>query len=210
VAIIALAIAAPYIVGPAFLGLTGMTASIATAAIMAVGSIAISMGMRAIYSGRVIQSWGAPAKPQPDSTMRPVHMPWLFRLLIWYQCHWKRFTIFRTVGDCMPSIESTPWILIDRKATIRRGDLFAFCEKNWALSFYLKRAGIVKRFCGADLKRGTFDWQMDKPPELHCDPMSELEWAYRVRFAGRSYFSALCARFGILLDANAHDQRLAT
>lgn len=67
----------------------------------------------------------------------------------------------------------------------------------------------AKHFLGCNPGTGTFDWQMDNPPEHHCDRLEDLEWAYRVRFVGPSLLSVIRERFEIWRDPDAHNERLA-
>lgn len=196
VAIIALAIAAPYIVGPAFLGLTGMTASIATAAIMAVGSIAISMGMRMIAGGAPVQrsptqapypqgtaivgAFGPRPRHKLDHSMPPVREPWLIR---WWNRRDRRFAILQLMGDCMAPELTDAFAIVDATADIREGDLawLGISDRQEALGGPPGQEGFVKRFVGVNRELGFVECECTNPPYTIHTGLRGLRWASRIR-----------------------------
>ena len=196
-ATIAIVVAAPYLT-PAFLA-AAIGTQAAVAVTMGVLSVGLALGFRAIGVGPVRTCWGSGPVPLPPcSEMSPIRPGAVFRLLAWHEGHWGRFSIHRLTGDCMSGIGSGAWALVDHRAIIRRGDLFAFRERTWRTEIFT--IGRVKRFLGCNPETGSFDWEMDHPHEHHCDPIADIEWAYRVCFVGSSCFSTLRARLQIVAD----------
>ena len=223
VAIIALAIAAPYIVGPAFLGLTGMTASIATAAIMAVGSVAISMGMRMIAGGAPVQrsptqapypqgtaivgAFGPRPRHKLDHSMPPVREPWLIR---WWNRRDRRFAIIQLMGDCMAPELTDAFAIVDATADIREGDLawLGISDRQEALGGPPGQEGFVKRFVGVNRELGFVECECTNPPYTIHTGLTGLRWAFRVRATARTFKEARRLLKAVQRDPAAYDRPL--
>lgn len=208
VAVIAIAAAiayfAPYLSGTV-LGLAG---SAATAAVAATLSLAASMAFAALApkpgshapggqpSAPIALEWGRHGKenwpiPAVDQ-MPPVDAGW--RCPIFYP--WQRFAVVKTRGNCMlPSITGR-WAVVERDATIKRGDYFLFGIND--LRRYFKHDtiqafacnGLGKEFDGYDPIDRTVAFHSTNPLIRMQTGIDRVKWAYRVAAVERTRLAA--------------------
>lgn len=143
--------------------------------------------------------------------MAPQHSHWWKRVL--NPEEWLRFNIETVSGDCLAPLipAGFSFVLFDRKADIRRGDLILFNTHSGlsigSLKERLTVLGYVKRFLGANFAGGTFEFEMTNPPTHFTAQLDDIKWAYRARAQG-SLWHVLMAWWAIMRDPTAHDERL--
>lgn len=199
-ALIAIAVAAPYLAG-ALLGLTGALATSATAL------IGIGLGLGANY---VFQAIGvAPADTASGPRVRTLREdPKTFRLVevqpepivlspieakslfTAYFFPWQRFSIVRMAGNCLDGVVALNdrWALIDRYELIQPGSLFSFDlddlwtsyqpNMKWAWWWRVFAVGMVKQYSGMDGERLIFECSN---PRTVCETgLNRVRFAYAV------------------------------
>lgn len=101
--------------------------------------------------------------------------------------HWRRFAVLMARGDCLgASCPDGHYMLVDRKAEIRAGDIVAMMIDGVCISKAFRRATV-----------GTMQVEAICPPETTDVPTYRLAWAHRVRFVSASKL-AVCLASGAL------------
>lgn len=134
---------------------------------------------------------------------------------------WQRFAISGMRGDCMRGCIDGRWMVLDRKATIRRDDFFVFRpddlaeylgrNQHWLIAFRERftKSGIAKGFVGADPEARTIVAEHTFPPNRIQSGQDRLIWAYRARSVHRSYLAALLTSWRMRRNPALYDDRLA-
>ena len=219
--VVAVSYYAPYL-GAAFLKAAGVTAvagsfgaALATAAAATALGLGAAVGMRALGLTPKTSSLVLPKSPRREvhpagfePVMSPRHLPWYWRLSQFPE--WGRFVLTPAVGDCMAPLlpKERHWLLIDKRAPIRRGDLFVFATSDRPFLFQLRYSGLVKRFYGVNWDRGLFEFEMLNPFEIHVESLDRLDYAWCVRAAG-TFAEMWRAKRAIRRDPGAIGERLA-
>jgi hypothetical protein len=95
---------------------------------------------------------------------------------------WVPFWLLKIRGNCMaPRMRDGAFVIIDRQAEIRTGDLCAFSVRGMDI-----KASMTKQFVSANDWSMTFE--MLNPPDQYTVAREDLTWCYRVTHETRSYF----------------------
>ena len=194
---VAIAVAAPYIAVGVLGFVAGTTsAAIATAVIGLTLSIGASLAFRALGVGAPsaklatappypqgtanVDRFGPKPKLALEKTMAPVNPPPLVRFWWW---GFARFRMVELIGDCLLPRNSDSFAIVDMKATIRKGDLFAFGIRDLARAWpgQPELGGAVKRFLGVNHKLQVLECDCTRPPSVIHTGLTNLIYAHRVR-----------------------------
>ncbi|MCP8892529.1 hypothetical protein [Sphingomonas faeni] len=156
-----------------------------------------------------------PAAPAPE-VLEPIEPTWLHSFFFPGQ----RYSIVRLSGDCMLGVipDETRWCVVDRLATIRPGDLFAFDlddlwkayapEMRFAWWWRIFATGMVKRYLGTEREWGRLIFDCSNPPSLCETGFNHVRYAYRVRALAPSLLAAIDVRRRVARDPGTFDVML--
>jgi hypothetical protein len=128
--------------------------------------------------------------------------------------HWwrfPRFHIVELVGNCMAPSMTDRFAIVDRKAEIRRGDLFSFNVSDFRETFGNAAPNVtggVKRFIGVDQDAQLLECDCTRPVYIIHMGLTKLQSAYRVRATAPSYSSAWRLMWAVWRNTSAFDRLL--
>lgn len=215
----AIAFAAPYI-ATTFLGLSGVAASVAGAAIATTLSIAATALYKVLTgppsSTRGLHPISTPLVPTSLQTS-PIGKPgWRNPMFMPGQ----RFIIERMSGTCMLPIIYQRWAIIDRQAPVRSNDLVMIRVADQR-RYYLNgahrdpirlwqaliRVPMIKSFTG--IADNTLLFKHTNP-EIHLETdLNGVDVLYRIRAVEVSFRQAVRTWWRMRRNPDAYDHRLA-
>lgn len=108
------------------------------------------------------------------------------------------------------------WVVVDRKAVLRRDDYILFGiddlprylsgARVWTM---LRTNGLAKRFVGIDDERQVVMYETTNGPNRIETGLRRVTWAYRARASASSLPSALLLLLRVRRRPDAYDARIA-